>query len=161
MKKKIILISLTVILILSAGIYGIASMKSRYAYEPQQNLSPTIEIPETGIVPLNEITDIEKPTVTLFYTDWCTFCRRFMPEYGKISKKYSKKYNFSIVNCDNPEYSKTIEKFHILGFPSLFIIDKKLNHNFMLNIASTADTKVFEEELDNYHKSRSEIIKKF
>ena len=159
MKRKII-ISLTIIAALLLLIFGYNVMKSKAAYTPQQNLSPVIEIPDVGIMKMNEVTEFEKPVVALFYADWCTYCRRFMPEYGKVAKKYNDKYTFAVINCDYPEYADLLRDFHIMSFPTLFIIDKKLEHFFMLNIASTVDNEIFEEELNNYEKFRNKITLK-
>lgn len=126
-------------------------------YQPQQNINAPIEIPGDSIIHYEDAIKIDKPIVALFYVDWCGYCRKFMPVFGEIAKKYTDKYTFAAINCDNPQYSDVIKEFHIMGFPSLFIIDNKINHKFSMNIAGTVDKKVMQEELDNYFKIHEKL----
>ena len=127
--------------------------------EPKGNLQAPIEIPETGIIKYSDDISDEKPMIVMFYVDWCTYCRRFMPVFGELAKKHSDKYNFVVVNCDYPENRKMVEDFHISGFPTLFIIDKKLDHSFTMNMAGTSDKSILKEEMDKYLKFRERVIK--
>ena len=87
MKKGIIITLVSVVLIIvSIVLYSVLKSEST-AYTPQQNLNAPIEIPDTGVMPIQEVNDIEKPQVAMFYVDWCTYCRRFMPTFGEIAKK--------------------------------------------------------------------------
>ena len=117
-----------------------------------------IEIPAEYVVEYNEITDFDKPSIVLFYVDWCGYCRRFMPEYGKLAKKLADKYNFAIINCENPKNIDMVTKYHISGFPTVFMIDKKLDHSFSLYLSSQS-TDVLEEELNNYINFRNRMLK--
>lgn len=128
-------------------------------YVPQENLQAPIEIPDTGISKYSDDISDEKPMVVLFYVDWCGYCRRFMPIYGEVAKKYSKDFNFVVVNCDYPENKKMVESFYIRSFPTLFFMDKKLEYNVPMNLAVTTDKKIMTKELDEYLKFRERIIK--
>ena len=101
----------------------------------------------------------EKPILAVFYVDWCGYCRKFMPVFGKIASQYVKDYTFSAINCDNPAYSQMLKDFHIIGFPSVFVIDKKINHKFILNTAVLSDESLIKEELDSYLRVRKNILK--
>lgn len=160
MKKKILITVLSVILILLA--VGAAFVYKSYksiVYVPQQNLQAPIEIPDEAVITVQEADNYDKPQVTLFYVDWCGYCRKFMPVFGQLAKKYKDKYSFVVVNCDNPENKKLVEEFHIMGFPLLFIIDKKYNHSFSMHYAATAKKEIMEEELNNYIKFREKYLK--
>lgn len=127
-------------------------------YEPQQNIKAPIEIPSTIIVQdFSTLSTTKKPSVIMFYVDWCTYCRKFMPVFGEISSQYKDKYNFIAINCDKPENLKYVEEYHIMAFPSLYMYDKEVNHKFSFNMAVTVSDKFFKEELDNYLKVRQKF----
>ncbi len=160
MKKKKFFIVLAIIAII--GMIGLAvvvyieNTKKAAKYTPPM-LNAPIEIPDTGIVKYKDITDFEKPAAVLFYVDWCTYCRRFMPVFGEISKTYKDKYTFSVVNCDYPENRKMVEDFHIMGFPTVYIIDKKYDYTTGINSFATSKKEFLTDELDKYYKLRSRI----
>ncbi len=127
--------------------------------ETNQNLQAPIDIPSENLITnYSEITDIDKPAVIMFYVDWCTYCRRFMPIFGKLANEYKDKYNFAVINCDKQENINLINEYHIMGFPSLFIYDKKINHKFSLNMAAGSDISIMKEELDNYINVRKNFV---
>ena len=159
MKKKI-LITLSVIIALTAIFCFLSPLfiKHKMVYTPQQNLNAPIEIPDVGIISVQEAENIDLPQVILFYVDWCAYCRKFMPVFGEFAKKYKDKYSFIAVNCDNPEYKQLIEDFHIMGFPSVFVVDRQINHKFNTHMGATIDQSILNEELDNYLKVRENIF---
>jgi thiol-disulfide isomerase/thioredoxin len=133
--------------------------KIKTSYTPQQNLNAPIEIPAEGIIALDEANSLDRPQVIMFYVDWCGYCRRFMPKFGDYAKKYSDKYSFVVVNADKPENKEFVGKYHIVGFPSLFIVDNEINHKFSMHPAVTVDENIFIEELDSYLAVRDKIKK--
>ena len=160
MKKKIIIGLLVLFLVCIAtgvGYYFWKKSQLKYVQYTPAQLSAPIEIPDAGIVQYNEIKDFEKPIVTMFYVDWCTYCRRFMPIFGEVAKKYSNKFTFAVVNCDMPEYMDMVKKYRIMAFPTVQVIDKKYDYSFTLSHSSTAFKQIFKEELMNYYKFRSLI----
>jgi thiol-disulfide isomerase/thioredoxin len=164
MKKKFFI---SLFIVAAIGLFVFAGVvlkknveaKKQVNYTPQQNLQAPIEIPSTGIITLIEAEKLEKPIVALFYVDWCAYCRKFMPTFGEFAEKYKNDYTFAVVNCDKPENLEKVKEFHIMGFPSLFIVDKKINHKFSLHMASSADKSIFQEELDNYLAARKNFMK--
>lgn len=159
MKKKFF-IGLFIVAAIGLFIFADIVLKANNGYTPQTNLDAPIEIPVESILTMDEASQIDKPIVALFYVDWCGYCRKFMPVFGKIANKYKNDYSFVVVNCDNYENKKLVDDFHIVGFPSLFIIDNRLNHNFSMNMAATSDEKVMKEELNNYLTFRANILEK-
>lgn len=133
--------------------------KFKTSYTPQQNLNAPIDIPAEGITSLEEANSSNKPQVIMFYVDWCGYCRRFMPKFGDYAKKYSDKYSFVVVNADMPENKALVGEYHIMGFPSLFIVDKEINHKFSMHPAVTADDNILTEELDSYLAVKDKIKK--
>lgn len=125
----------------------------------QKNLPAPIEIPETGILQLPDALKTDKPVFTMFYVDWCTYCRKFMPIFSALSVLYKDKYTFAVVNCDNPENKELVEKYHIGGFPTLYIIDEKLDFEMTINPAAIVDKNVMDRELLKYLKLRERVLK--
>ncbi len=157
MKKKFFL-WLFIFTTLGLFVYAYIVLKDNNSeYQPQSNLQAPIEIPHDSILTLKEAEKKDKPIVVMFYVDWCSYCRKFMPVFAELSNEYKNDYVFAAVNCDLPENMPKIKKYHILAFPSLFIIDNKINHSFSLNIASTTDKNIMKEDLDNYLKVRKKI----
>ena len=160
MKKKFF-IGLFVFAVVGLFIFAHLVLKNNEPkYEPQQvNLPAPIEIPATGVVSYEEAQNIDKPIVAMFYVDWCSYCRKYMPIFGELANFYKDKYSFVAINCDYPQYTKMVQDFHIMAFPSLFVIDNKIGHKFSLNMASTTSKSIAKEELDNYLKVRKNIVK--
>lgn len=125
----------------------------------QQNLGAPIEIPEEGIITYEEAEKLEKPMFIMFYVDWCTYCRRFMPTFGKLAKQFDDKYSFVTVNCDKVMYKDLVNKFHVMAYPMLFVYDKKIEHKFSMHLGGMMDNSILKEELNNYLKVRKNLIK--
>ncbi len=158
MKKKFFI---GLFIVAAVGLFIFAHLALRTnseRYQPQQNLHAPIEIPSAGITTYQEVSDFEKPIVAMFYVDWCGYCRRFMPKFGRLAELYGDKYNFVVINCEHAENMELVKDFHIMGFPTLFIMDKKLEHSFSLYMAATEDSDIMREELDNYIKFRNKIL---
>lgn len=125
----------------------------------QQNLNAPIEIPEGKIISLEEAQKLEKPMIVMFYVDWCTYCRRFMPKFAEYSKEFDKDYSFTLVNCDLPQYHQMLEEYHIMGYPTLYVIDKKLDFQYQLHAIVTIDKDIMTKELNRYSNLRSKALK--
>lgn len=159
MKKKILM---GLLIFLLAGVaFAIKKVidykNSIIAYEVQQNIKAPIEIPNKNIVTMQEAIDSDKPILAMFYVDWCGYCRRYMPTFGQLAKELKDKYTIVAINCDLPENRKYVEENHIMGFPSLFVIDTKADFNFMLNVASMQDKNILKSELNKYLKLREKL----
>ncbi len=159
MKKKIIF-SILFLAIIGFSVFAYFAYKNaKVSYTPQKNLQAPIEIPADGIVSIQEANSSKKPQVVLFYVDWCGYCRKFMPVFGEFAKKYGDKYSFTVVNCDNEDNKEMVEKFHIIGFPLVFIVDNETGHRFTVHPGATADKDILTEELENYFEIRKKYKK--
>ncbi len=150
--------TLTLLLIFFAGLGLIIHKRIQANYqvavENELKRRAPIEIPDPSILTIQEVRDRRKPTIAFFYVDWCGYCKRFMPIYGEVAKEYKNKFNFAVVHCEKPENEKIVKDFEIHGFPTLFIIDKRVNYNFPLSGSVTKDKEALEKELDKYLKLR-------
>lgn len=160
MKKKF-LTGLYILIAVCLVTFGCARIteQRKIIFEQEQALNAPIEIPATGIVKFQEIQDNGKPTLVLFYVDWCTYCKNFMPVFGELSEIYKDKFNFAVVNCDYPENQKLKEEFSIFSYPSLYIADKQLDFNFNINHSATTDNNIMQKELEKYYKLRERVLK--
>lgn len=144
---------------LSAFAYFTLREKSPNCSSGQQNLQAPIEIPATGIMQLDDAVKTDKPVLAMFYVDWCTYCRRFMPIFGALSALHKDEYTFAVINCDLPENKEVTEKYAVSGYPTLIIIDKKLDFDMVIHPAATMEKEVMDRELDKYLKLRKRVLK--
>ncbi len=96
----------------------------------------------------------DKPFVALFYVDWCGYCMRFMPRLKTIEDMYKSKYNFVMLNVEDPKNEALARDVALTGYPTVYVIDPKYNNRFLLNNAIYMDLPKFKTELDRYAKIR-------
>lgn len=149
MKKKVFLI-IAVVFVL-----GVTSALT-FALSPRKNLKPS----EYNIgVKYEAAVKDKKPMIALFYADWCTYCMRFMPKYKIISEVYRGKYNFVMINIDNPNYKKLVKDYSIDGFPTIYIIDPSIDERIHISSGLYGDLFKLRTEFDRYLRIRVMIKK--
>lgn len=125
-----------------------------WAFAPKVNLTPS----EYNIGTRYELAmKDKKPFIALFYTDWCTYCKRFMPRYKTMSDIYKDKYNFVMINVEDSNYAKVVKDYDIGGFPTIYIIDPTIDNRILLNNAIYDDLGKLRIELDRYLRIRAMI----
>ena len=60
-----------------------------------------------------------KISLILIYSDSCPHCRRFEPDFIKLSEKYNSQFDFYVLSSKT-NYNK---KFNIRGYPTMFFYD--------------------------------------
>ena len=160
MKKRIFI---TLFVLVIAGLFtywhiAVNHANKKPTCESGEHLNAPIEIPDTGIVQYQDA-QFKKPSAIMFYVDWCTFCRRFMPIFGEAAKNYGDKFEFIVVNCEKPENKKIVEQFNIGGYPSLFIVDKDLDFQYQASSSATESIEAYQKELENHLKLRKKLKK--
>lgn len=93
-----------------------------------------------------------KPMIVLFYADWCHYCINFMPTYQALYKKFRHKYNFVKINVEDSKYRKEIEKYQIVGFPTVFLVNPKKDTHIQLQNRDFGDMDKLENELKEFYK---------
>src|SRR5574344_1002999 len=146
MKKKL-LIALAIVFLSVIGVI------SAYAVN-FQNMSPADY--HIGISYEDEL-KTDKPAIVLFYANWCTYCKRFMPSYKLLSEVYSKDYNFVMINIDEPQYQNVIKDYALSGFPTLYIIDPAIDNRILLNNALYSNLLSLRTEIERYLRIRKMI----
>lgn len=96
----------------------------------------------------------DKPMLAVFYVDWCGYCLRFMPKFNILSKLYSDKYNFVMINVEDKENKKLSEDVGITGFPTVYIFDPKYDNRVLLSNSIYQNLAKFRIELDRYTRIR-------
>ena len=88
-----------------------------------------------------------------FFTDWCPWCQKSMPEWEEVRSEYEGKtvngyvVKFKEINCTNEteETERLIEKYKIEGYPTLKLIkdgsviefDAKVSKDNMVEFLNT------------------------
>ena len=150
MKKKIIITLLLLVAFMLTSAVGFAVTNMMEKKHPSDY--------KIGIS-YEEALNSDKPSVVLFYVDWCGYCLRFMPRYKILSTVYKNKYNFVMIDCDNSSYKRLIEDAMISGFPTVYIIDPKYDNRVHLTQGLYGNTFKFREELDRYLRIRKLLDK--
>ena len=64
--------------------------------------------------------NLNKPSLILFYANWCGYCKEFMPIWDKFKNKINtKEYNIVEIESAN-SFTQKINKLN--GYPTLFYI---------------------------------------
>lgn len=144
---KITLITLTVIIFTASALVT-------WALTPRMDVKPSdYEIGTTYDLAMKA----DKPFIALFYADWCTYCKRFMPKYKILSEIYGNKYNFVMINVENPLYEKVVKDYAIGGFPTIYIIDPTIDNRILINNALYDNLFNIRTEFDRYLRVRAMI----
>ena len=148
MKKKFIIIfSLIITAIFATVGWGFANGAFNPAGMTPSEYKIGISYPEAM--------QSDKPAIILFYTDWCSYCKKFMPKFKIISKLYKDDYNFVMLNGEADNNQALVEDIALTGLPTLYIFDPKYDNRVHLNNGIYMDLKKLRAELDRYLKIRS------
>jgi thiol-disulfide isomerase/thioredoxin len=63
----------------------------------------------------------DKSDIILFKADWCGHCKRFVPTWEAMQKKYKNKYNFITIDSNDKEQLKN---WNVRGFPTIYVKNK-------------------------------------
>ena len=152
MKKKIIitLAVLFVVLITSAAGFAVATG----AFDKKEKPSDY----KIGIQ-YHEALESDKPMLALLYVDWCGYCLRFMPKYKILNMLYGTRYNFVMLNAEDPANRELVEDVALTGFPTVYILDPKYDNRILINNAIYQNLPKFKIELNRYLRIRGMLDK--
>jgi len=140
------------VLVTSAMFWSIAPKEETSSL----NKAPAAKSPESGVgVTYEAAMQEDKPFVALFYTTWCTYCKRFMPRYKTLEEIYDGKYNFVTINAEDPAYIEVANDYAIGGYPTLYIIDPKIDNRVLISNTLYDNTDRLKGELDRYLRVRA------
>lgn len=142
------------LIIMAVLIFAISAVT--WAFSPKKNLKPSeYNIGTTYEFAIHD----NKPFIALFYTDWCTYCMRFMPKYKMIADIYKNKYNFVMINVENPDFDSVVKDYAIGSFPTIYIIDPTIDNRILINNTLYDDLSKLRVEFDRYLRIRAMINK--
>ena len=152
MKKKIIITFavLFVVILTSAAGFAVANGAFDKKAKPSDY--------KVGIS-YDQALESDKPMLALFYVDWCGYCLKFMPKFKVLSMMYLTKYNFVMLNVEDPANQKLVEDVALTGFPTVYIMDPKYDNRILINNAIYQNLTKFRVELDRYLRIRGMLDK--
>ena len=118
-KSKKFVIS-AVITVLMFAVVGTA-----LAVLPKANMKPSDY--DIGVT-YEQVKNQDKPIVAVFYVDWCTYCKRFMPRLDKVRNINKDKFNFVLINVEDSKNESLVREYRISGYPAVYIIDTKYDN---------------------------------
>ena len=101
----------------------------------------------------------DKPMIAVFYVDWCTYCRKFMPKLDKVRNINKDDFNVVLINVDKPENEKLAKEYKIGAFPTVYIIDAKYDNRVHIDNPYLESVNALNQEVVRYSKFRK-LIKK-
>ena len=143
MNKKLRISLITVAILLLIGI----SVTSCMAILPKADMKPSDY--DLGLT-LEQASKENKPVLTVFYVDWCTYCKRFMPKLDKIRNINKKNLNVVLLNVEDPENEKISKEYRIAGFPTVYIIDPKYDNRVHIDSGYLETVDTLNKEVQRY-----------
>ena len=151
MKKKILVTLGILVTLIATSVVGFAVTAMNAPKHPSEY--------KIGIT-YDEAIESDKPMLAVFYVDWCGYCLRFMPKFKVLSKIYSDKYNFVMINVEADKNTKALaEDVGIGGFPTVYILDPKYDNRILMSNSYYQNLKKFRIELDRYLRIRALLDK--
>lgn len=145
-KIRITLIIIFVIVLASSAIV--------WSFSPKKELKPN----EYAIgITYKQAMINRKPFMALFYTNWCSYCEHFMPKFDLLSRIYQDKYNFVMINVEDPANNAIVNDYAIGSFPTIYIIDPTIDNRILISNTLYGDLRRFREEMDRYLRIRALI----
>ena len=92
----------------------------------------------------------DKPVVLLFYTSWCSACKRALPLVKAQQEKYGNDFVFTSLNAEDTNYSTTIKDYRLRCFPTVYIIDPKYDNRVHIEVSYLFNAEAFSKELNRY-----------
>lgn len=100
---------------------------------------------------------MDKPVVLMFYTNWCSACKRAVPLVKAQQKKYGEDFVFTSLNAEDTKYSAIIKDYRLRCFPTLYIIDPKYNNRVHIEVSYLFNATALSTELDRYLSIRKKL----
>lgn len=101
----------------------------------------------------------DKPMIAVFYVDWCTYCKKFMPRLDKVRNINKDNFNVVLINVENPENEKIVKEYRIGSFPTVYIIDEKYDNRVHIDNPYLESVASLNKEVERYSSFRK-LIKK-
>lgn len=85
---------------------------------------------------VSSVTELEdevsnKKSMVLFYADWCGHCKKFIPQWDKLSSSWNdtnENVKLMKVDCGKPnennDHKEIMEKYQIDGYPTILVFEE-------------------------------------
>lgn len=145
MNKKVITLIVAIIVLAAIAVTSAMAMMPRKTVKPSDY--------DKGLK-YEAAAKLNKPILAFFYVDWCGYCQRFAPKLNLLHALYDSKYSIVMINCEAPENKKLSESYRVGGFPTIYIIDPKIDNRVHIENAYIGDIVSLKGELDRYIRVR-------
>ena len=100
--------------------------------------------------------DVSKPSIVLFYANYCKNCHEFAPIFKKLQKDLAKNYNFVMLDTDDPNnFPLTIGNVYTI--PTLCIFDPEIGNKVHIPLNAIRTYGRLKGEFERYTKIRGYI----
>lgn len=134
----------------------VVTVSSCMAILPKANMKPSDY--DLGLT-YNEAAKQDKPILSVFYVDWCTYCKKFMPKLDKVRNIHKDDFNVVLINADNPDNEQIVKEYKISGYPTVYIIDPKYDNRVHIDYPFIESVKTLNDEVTRYSNYRK-LVKK-
>lgn len=101
----------------------------------------------------------DKPILAVFYVDWCSYCKKFMPKLDKVRNINKNDLNVVLINVEDPVNKKLVNEYKIGGYPTVYIIDPKFDNRVHIDSPFLDTVAFLNKEAQRYINFRN-LIKK-
>lgn len=150
MNKKLKISLIAIAILLFIGI----SVTSCMAILPKANMKPSDY--DLGMT-MEQASKEDKPVLTVFYVDWCTYCKRFMPKLDKVRNINKDQANVVLINAEDPTNEKIVQEYKIAAFPTVYIIDPKYDNRVHIDGGFLESVEILNTEMQRYLNFRKLI----
>lgn len=148
-KLKILLVSIAVLVLV-----GVSA--ACFAILPKANMKPSDY--DLGVT-YSQAAQENKPIIAVFYVDWCTYCKRFMPKLDKVRNINKDNFNVVLINVDDSANEKIVKEYKIGSFPTVYLIDPMYNFRSHIDSPFLESVQTFNSEIQKYAQLRKLIDK--
>lgn len=134
----------------------LVTITSCMAILPKANMKPSDY--DKGVT-YEQAAQEDKPMLAVFYVDWCTYCKKFMPKMDKVRNINKDDFNFVLINVENPQNEAIVKEYRISAYPAVYIIDPKYDNRVHIDNPFLDSTQDLNKEVVRYSKFRK-LIKK-
>lgn len=126
---------------------SIVTISACMAVLPKAEMNPSDY--DTGLT-FEKASQEDKPILTVFYVDWCTYCRRFMPKLDKVRNINKNDINVVLINVENPDNEKLAHDYRIAGYPTVYIIEPKYENRVHIENSYLESVATLNKEVNRY-----------
>ncbi len=143
MNKKLRISLIVLAIFLLIGI----SVTSCMAILPKADMKPSDY--DLGVT-MEQASKEDKPIIAVFYVDWCTYCKKFMPRLDKVRNINKDEFNVVLINVEDPDNEKISREYKIGAFPTVYIIDPKYEYRSHIDGGFLETVDIFNTEVHKY-----------